>query len=138
MAELPSRSVCSGETSAAGAGGGSDPPTPGQQLTPEEEIHAWLRYLLAQNPGKMPLDDIGQATYEGGVGEGYRQYLEKVKNMRLVVTPRTWASQPESQAYKDREAAFRTNMLSKLRNTLDARYKLAKVDAGLLFRTPLR
>ncbi|GAQ89298.1 hypothetical protein KFL_005080070 [Klebsormidium nitens] len=122
MAELPSRKVHPEDTSAAGGGGG-DPPTPEQNLSPEDEIHAWLRYLLAQSPGKMPMDDIGQATYEGGVAEGYRQYLEKVRNNRLVITARTWASQPESQAYKDRQTAFQNNMLKKLRKTPNNLYK---------------
>ncbi|GAQ91986.1 hypothetical protein KFL_008980020 [Klebsormidium nitens] len=140
-----------GETSAAGGGGG-DPPKPEEQLSPEDEIKAWLRYLLAQNFGKMPLDDIGMAVYEGGVAEGYRQYLEKVKNNRLVVKPRTWASDPKSQAYKDREAAFQNNMLLKLRNTPIQPYKdserpasffagvgkgLARHSSSCLLRVPL-
>ncbi|GAQ86164.1 hypothetical protein KFL_002740030 [Klebsormidium nitens] len=89
-------------------------PEPREGQSPEEEeIQDYLRYLVAE---QCPVDAVGRAICDGGIGEGYKCYLERACSFSIALKPRVWVDAPTSQEYLERERAFGRTVLRRALN----------------------
>lgn len=96
------------------------PPEPRKGPSAEEEIQAYLRYLVAE---QCSVDAVGRAICNGSIREGYKCYLEQARTFDMVPTTQTWVDAPASQEYRERELAFCRTMLRKVRRVRPNRCK---------------